>query len=196
MNVDTDATGNMGDVVQHISMEHLLASVVPEGQCFYYAHSGGEYLGKGHHIGEFFGGDRSKLFPLFTDLAYQVHRLQFNIFWYNQYSILEQRVVLHHTVIPLYNSSIFMQFQSRLRRSGRRLCDIVTWRVLIGPSKHSHELETNVSLRMRSFPFYPHSPCPNTILCFSDILFKIYIRATAVLNYQPLSVYRKFSVCF
>eukprot|EP00903_Cladosiphon_okamuranus_P011257 g10615.t3 len=65
--------GNMGDVVQPISMEHLLASVVPPDQCFYYAHPRGEDHSKGFRIGEFFGGNTSRLTYLDADIASKVN---------------------------------------------------------------------------------------------------------------------------
>lgn len=62
----------MGDVVQHISMRRLLASVAPPEQCFYYAHHRNESPSKGFRIGEFFGGDRSKLIKISTPTAWKV----------------------------------------------------------------------------------------------------------------------------
>lgn len=59
--------------MQPISMEHLLASVAPPGQCFYYAHPHGEDHSKGFRIGEFFGGDRSKLTYLYAENASKVN---------------------------------------------------------------------------------------------------------------------------
>eukprot|EP00903_Cladosiphon_okamuranus_P011259 g10617.t1 len=68
--------GNMGDVVQHISMEHILSSVAPTDQCFYYAHHRGENSSKGFRIGEFFGGDRSKLIKISSQTAWKVNRFK------------------------------------------------------------------------------------------------------------------------
>lgn len=62
----------MGDVVQALSMEHLLSSVAPPEQCFYYAHHRGESPSKGFRIGEFFGGDKSKLIKISTPTAWKV----------------------------------------------------------------------------------------------------------------------------
>ncbi|CAN0182794.1 unnamed protein product [Ectocarpus sp. 6 AP-2014] len=67
--------GNMGDVVQPIAMHDLLASVAPD-QCFWYAHPAGEAPERGDRIGEFFGGDDSKVFPLTPDLAWKVNRFK------------------------------------------------------------------------------------------------------------------------
>ncbi|CAB1098846.1 unnamed protein product [Ectocarpus sp. CCAP 1310/34] len=59
--------GNMGDVIQPMAMEHLLASVAPD-QCFWYAHPGEEGIDQGDRIGEFFSdnisGDSSRLIHL------------------------------------------------------------------------------------------------------------------------------------
>ncbi|CBJ28751.1 conserved unknown protein [Ectocarpus siliculosus] len=67
--------GNMGDVVQPIAMQDLLASVAPD-QCFWYAHPADEDVERGYRIGEFFGGDDSKVFPLTPDLAWKVNRFK------------------------------------------------------------------------------------------------------------------------
>ncbi|CAN0183456.1 unnamed protein product [Ectocarpus sp. 6 AP-2014] len=67
--------GNMGDVVQPIAMHDLLASVAPD-QCFWYAHPADEDVERGYRIGEFFGGDDSKVFPLTPDLAWKVNRFK------------------------------------------------------------------------------------------------------------------------
>ncbi|CAM9316275.1 unnamed protein product [Ectocarpus fasciculatus] len=67
--------GNMGDVVQPIAMEDLLAAVAPD-QCFWYAHPVGEDPERGYRIGEFFGGDESKLIHLSADLAWQVNQFK------------------------------------------------------------------------------------------------------------------------
>ncbi|CAM9460321.1 unnamed protein product [Ectocarpus sp. 8 AP-2014] len=68
--------GNMGDVIQPMAMERLLASVAPD-QCFWYAHPGGEGVDKGNHIGEFFSdnisGDSSRLIHLTPDHAEKVN---------------------------------------------------------------------------------------------------------------------------
>ncbi len=63
----------MGDVVQPISMERLLASVAPPGQCFYYAYPTGESTSSGRPgVGEFFGGDEARLIALSEPDAWKV----------------------------------------------------------------------------------------------------------------------------
>lgn len=63
----------MGDVVQPISMENLLAAALPEEQqCFYYSHPVGEDPSRGSSIGEFFGKDKSRVIPLGRDSAWKV----------------------------------------------------------------------------------------------------------------------------
>ncbi|CAM9285887.1 unnamed protein product [Ectocarpus fasciculatus] len=68
--------GNMGDVIQPMAMEHLLASVAPD-QCFWYAHPGVESVDQGNRIGEFFSdnisGDSSRLIHLTPDDAEKVN---------------------------------------------------------------------------------------------------------------------------
>lgn len=65
----------MGDVIQPMAMEHLLASVAPD-QCFWYAHPGVESVDQGNRIGEFFSdnisGDSSRLIHLTPDDAEKV----------------------------------------------------------------------------------------------------------------------------
>ena len=61
----------MGDVIQPIAMQRLLASVAPT-QCFWYAHPWNEDSVRGFRIGEFFGGDTSRLIHLTSDHADQV----------------------------------------------------------------------------------------------------------------------------
>eukprot|EP00904_Undaria_pinnatifida_P001181 jgi/Undpi1/11063/HiC_scaffold_30.g13361.m1 len=67
--------GNMGDVIQPIAMQRLLASVAPT-QCFWYAHPWNEDSVRGFRIGEFFGGDTSRLIHLTSDHADQVNRFK------------------------------------------------------------------------------------------------------------------------
>ncbi|CAM9193464.1 unnamed protein product [Ectocarpus sp. 13 AM-2016] len=68
--------GNMGDVIQPMAMEHLLASVAQD-QCFWYAHPGVEGVDQGDRIGEFFSdnisGDSSRLIHLTPDHAEKVN---------------------------------------------------------------------------------------------------------------------------
>lgn len=63
-------------MVQPISVENLLASVAPKEQCFYYAHPRGEDPSKGFRIGEFFGGDESKLIGISSDSASEVRTVR------------------------------------------------------------------------------------------------------------------------
>lgn len=67
----------MGDVIQPMAMEHLLASVAPD-QCFWYAHPGVEVVDQGNRIGEFFSdnisGDSSRLIHLTPDHAEKVEK--------------------------------------------------------------------------------------------------------------------------
>eukprot|EP00903_Cladosiphon_okamuranus_P011247 g10611.t1 len=66
----------MGDVVQPISMEHLLASVAPPDQCFYYAHPVGERLSRGYNIGYFYGKEEKKVKALSHDSARMVNKFK------------------------------------------------------------------------------------------------------------------------
>ena len=61
----------MGDVIQPMALEHLLASVAPN-VCFWYAHPWDEDLVKGNRIGEFFGTDTPRLIHLTHDDIWQV----------------------------------------------------------------------------------------------------------------------------
>lgn len=65
------ALGNLGDVIQPMALEHLLASVAPD-VCFWYAHPWDEDLVKGNRVGEFFGADTSRLIHLTHDDNWQV----------------------------------------------------------------------------------------------------------------------------
>lgn len=75
LNLPPLPVGNMGDVIQPMAMEHLLASVAPD-QCFWYAHPGVEGVDQGDRIGEFFSdnisGDSSRLIHLTPDHAEKV----------------------------------------------------------------------------------------------------------------------------
>lgn len=61
----------MGDVIQPMVMTHFLSSVAPN-QCFWYAHPAGEDSSHGHSVGQFFGGDSSRLISLTQDDAEEV----------------------------------------------------------------------------------------------------------------------------
>eukprot|EP00752_Nemacystus_decipiens_P010080 g8982.t1 len=68
--------GNMGDVVQPISMEHLLASVLPPEQCYYYAHPVDEDPSRKFSMGKFFGRDESKVIALAPTSAWKVNNFK------------------------------------------------------------------------------------------------------------------------
>eukprot|EP00752_Nemacystus_decipiens_P010078 g8980.t2 len=66
----------MGDVLQHISMKHLLSSVAPPDQCFYYARHRSDYCSKALRIDDFLDADRSKLINLSSTTAWKVNRFK------------------------------------------------------------------------------------------------------------------------
>lgn len=64
-------SGNLGDVIQPIAMEHLLASIAPN-QCFWYADPYTEKTVRDDGQGKFFGGDLSRLIYLAPEDAMKV----------------------------------------------------------------------------------------------------------------------------